>query len=375
MENTEQHKSFEHSRLTSRTNQIRLLTLHPEDDDQHPVHCTIAHVDIASEPTYRALSYTWGDPSPTFDISINGLAYSVRANLHNFLQTWRRDEDLCKEYLWIDQICIDQSNDEERCEQVSKMDVVYTQAKSVVIWLGPAYPGCDVVLENILVADDPSTVEGLDVWKHNPVPWQTFFELPYWCRLWVCQEILLARELLVCLGPHMRRWNVGSRTYRRVSRLPLKSFGAFATGTAAWRGMDRFRLLVGYTGADIGRGKGWFGWVDAYVLAKGSLCLDTRDMIYGMMGIVKAEVRFLPDYNISLEDLYKKVIKMHFTANPKDTMPDAHMVGLWKILGLHENDLEGDKFCQVREGCQSRFPGCTWTGCTWRAEALLRFTT
>jgi hypothetical protein len=72
--------------------------------------------DFESAPAYVALSYTWREERPTGSVSIGGKKFETRTNLLNFLRTPKTDE-----HLWIDQICIDQSNHDERSRQVGIM--------------------------------------------------------------------------------------------------------------------------------------------------------------------------------------------------------------------------------------------------------------
>jgi Heterokaryon incompatibility protein (HET) len=83
---------------------------------------------------YEALSYVWGDPLIRENIELDGVEFQVTTNLHAALRhlRWVTRPRL----LWIDAVCINQTNPAERSKQVSLMTEIYKHAKQVIIWLG-----------------------------------------------------------------------------------------------------------------------------------------------------------------------------------------------------------------------------------------------
>ncbi|KAF2426505.1 heterokaryon incompatibility, partial [Tothia fuscella] len=150
---------------------------------------------------YKALSYTWGPPEPTRDIKIDRQTFTIRENLYHFLQVakWKYHH----EWFWIDQICIDQSNMKERNHQVGMMGTIYQSAKLVVAWLGQSDKSSSRVMQQ-LKYQYTMTARGL-VMSHThysiPHPFgsdlthqelSAFSQRPYWSRLWIIQELVLA---------------------------------------------------------------------------------------------------------------------------------------------------------------------------------------
>lgn len=114
---------------------IRLLELLPgqlEDSLQ----CTLRAYDLAHAPTYEALSYCWGPASSLLPITIDGDSLMVTPNLRSALRHLRRTD--YARTLWIDAICINQDDVEERGAQVAIMADIYRNAAQTVIWLGPS---------------------------------------------------------------------------------------------------------------------------------------------------------------------------------------------------------------------------------------------
>ncbi|KAH8586894.1 heterokaryon incompatibility protein-domain-containing protein [Bisporella sp. PMI_857] len=86
---------------------------------------------------YRAISYTW-DGQPCDRVVIcNGKKLLVTKNCEDILRHAFR---LARLFIWIDAICIDQSNSTEKATQVPLMSEIYRQALQVNVWLGvPSY--------------------------------------------------------------------------------------------------------------------------------------------------------------------------------------------------------------------------------------------
>ncbi|KAF1960665.1 hypothetical protein CC80DRAFT_387660, partial [Byssothecium circinans] len=107
--------------------------------------CTISHVSLGQTPPYLALSYTWGDSSQTGIILVGGAFFQVGKNLEIALAHLTKDEEPLT--LWIDALCIDQTDNVEKSEQVQQMQHIYSRAASVINWLGPAADYSDVAMD------------------------------------------------------------------------------------------------------------------------------------------------------------------------------------------------------------------------------------
>jgi hypothetical protein len=123
-------KPYEYQPLNA--HKIRLLRLRRREGILRHDICTF---NLDNIPRYVALSYTWGAPSPTFGFAVNGnKSLRIRQNLHNFFQVYHNDDLHEEEYMWVDQLCINQSSIEERNHQVSMMSSIYRGASHVLVW-------------------------------------------------------------------------------------------------------------------------------------------------------------------------------------------------------------------------------------------------
>ena len=116
---------YKHARLRDTSKQIRLLKIvsNASDAQKDGLHFKLDIFDFESAPAYRTLSYTWGDDTKQHHIRVDNKLFPVRNNLFNFLRIYHQRST--EGYIWIDYICIDQSDLSERNEQVAMMGDIY----------------------------------------------------------------------------------------------------------------------------------------------------------------------------------------------------------------------------------------------------------
>lgn len=124
---------FKHDPLPEHTSYFRLLHIVRGDFGQH-VECEISAWPINDAPPYYAISYTWGDPADTTEITVNGRPLVVRRNCEYVLQ--QAFASKTSQYFWVDAICIDQTA-EEKNHQVALMGEIYSGAEHVLACVGP----------------------------------------------------------------------------------------------------------------------------------------------------------------------------------------------------------------------------------------------
>jgi hypothetical protein len=148
--------------LNNTKKEIRLLELLPSTGtgsfaDQAPVRCRVYHVSQDDDLFYYALSYVWGDEYDTVPVEIeykapgqsNTTIQVVHAtrNLESALKHLRKEKESV--ILWVDALCINQSDDQEKNHQVRYMGTVFERAVEVLIWLGPAANDSDALFDFI----------------------------------------------------------------------------------------------------------------------------------------------------------------------------------------------------------------------------------
>lgn len=175
--------------LDSNLSQIRRLILQPGTFDD-PLHAQLDVVSLDEGPEYEALSYVWGCPTPPKTLNLSNKVVSIGSNLDSALRHLRHPS--APRTLWVDAVCINQDDLDERAAQVALMRRVYSCASTVVIWLGPAADNSDAAMQSID--------------RFDKAYWQTyefqmqFMEIlfrPWFTRIWTVQEFVMARHSIV----------------------------------------------------------------------------------------------------------------------------------------------------------------------------------
>lgn len=215
---------------------VRVLTVHGGAFND-PIRCTIRHHELSvqpdasiisaasplplsrDEPRYEALSWTWGDDKPLARSSLHIIdaghpssrpqALAVKPSLCKALQYVRNSgHDRC---LWIDVVCINQSNNPKKDTQVAMMADIYRSAQNVCIWLGEAARGSEAALDFVSErVVDLGQYEHITSEPRFTDAWGALGRLmmrPWFSRRWVVQEISLARRATVYCGNRYVTWH------------------------------------------------------------------------------------------------------------------------------------------------------------------------
>ncbi|KAI0906022.1 HET-domain-containing protein [Ustulina deusta] len=95
----------------------------------------LEQIGLREAPRYSALSYAWGNAETNRVMKVDDIFIRIPQNLFNALITLRPPQSPLR--LWVDYLCINQQNDEEKAWQVALMRDIYSQADQVLAWLGP----------------------------------------------------------------------------------------------------------------------------------------------------------------------------------------------------------------------------------------------
>jgi hypothetical protein len=180
--------------ISTGSGRFRLLRILPIEADDTPISCELFTASIKSKAgNYIAGSYTWGLDSPNLPIVLNGATFYVRENLFQFLRVLRSEQTVTT--IWIDAICIDQSNSLERTQQVGLMTEIYEHASGVAIWMGPSSKSLDRSMDMICLLGSDRSIHvdprhGASILVANGdelgqiITVTPFFNLPWWFRIW-----------------------------------------------------------------------------------------------------------------------------------------------------------------------------------------------
>lgn len=218
-------RSYEYQPLCS--GEIRCIRILPSDNDDEDLVLEVRHFNLQFEDTiFDALSYAWGSPTVHHTVSVaNDRSYIlVRDNCYRFLKHWRRKAPDLSVWIWIDAICIDQTANEEKAQQVRQMSQIYGFARRALIWLGCAseqtifpdfirqhpeflkdrsryeYEGIPHSLHDVI--SSTWSLEELETTSPHPAiaHLRQIVSADYWSRRWILQEVSFARSHRFILG-------------------------------------------------------------------------------------------------------------------------------------------------------------------------------
>ncbi|PVH80048.1 HET-domain-containing protein, partial [Cadophora sp. DSE1049] len=123
--------------LCDPSKEFRLVTLHPGRAENNDIECSLQHGHLSDHTEFEALSYAWGDQIEKHTIMLDKHSFEVTSNLAHALRNLRNvgPSNHIGRVFWIDAICINQEDVTECNDQVRRMDIIYTRASQVVVWL------------------------------------------------------------------------------------------------------------------------------------------------------------------------------------------------------------------------------------------------
>lgn len=232
--------------------EIRLIRLQPSGVKDGSLKCTLQYASLDDAPLYDALSDTWDeDPQAEYDSSelipyVDNIPRRIGTSLDSALRHLR--SRLNGIVIWVDAVCINQEDLEEKSWQINQMRRIYSQANCVLVWLGPSAYNSDKAIDVLLahhrftirtrayaqlgtgtidmtkvpVCEDRSERErnfqdeliqgsygrmfGYNVPSSVPLPpypiaaIASLFQRKWWARIWVLQELALASNVVFFCG-------------------------------------------------------------------------------------------------------------------------------------------------------------------------------
>lgn len=313
---------------------FRLIKLLPGIPNS-PLQCRIIVTRRSTiEGKYEALSYAWGEAIYTQRLHETSTrsVISITDNLYHALHALRKRYG--SRVLWVDAVCIAQSDVQEKNHQVRQMSQIYGEAQCVVVWLGQhdeqdafgQLTGLGRSASQALVHDEEDGTARHIAYKndtHGILPRycslkavDALFGRPWFERVWVVQEYVLAKQLEFYLG----RAHMSGQTFRRAIRI---LFEQLLDKIPRWRkkhpniyetshlmifrvshnhhkrNMDRTNLSMS-TEIDMAR---------CLRLFEKRQCSDERDRFYALLGLLLDDTGIHPDYNLDIFQVRMAVTK------------------------------------------------------------------
>ncbi|KAI8683441.1 HET domain-containing protein [Fusarium keratoplasticum] len=266
---------------------------------------------------YEAFSYAWGNNEKSEAVIVDKRVLPVTENLHMALQHLRQ-EDIDR-ILWVDAVCIDQSNVAERGHQVTYMGSIYERANNVIVWLGSASEDAGLLISALNMLQHQTSSQAFRTAKRTDADWRYVWdklqEKPspsqrvrhlnsglqeltgksWFTRVWILQEVAKARRAqihctagivdtkLFALAPWLLRTHVPPQSQAILDIMPGPS------RQSSWWSKERplQELLWKFRECEA---------------------TDPRDRVYALLGISSiADESIKPDYSKSERQVLRDV--------------------------------------------------------------------
>ncbi|KAF1927157.1 uncharacterized protein M421DRAFT_422020 [Didymella exigua CBS 183.55] len=320
--------SFRYEPFSHPRNQIRLFRIRRHTSTR--ISFTVRNYNFGSDPyldlnpdlpTYRALSYTWGEVTNFAPVPVNGSYHlQVSQNLHRFLEELCQDKHLDSgirdHFLWIDQICINQKDLSEKTYQIPLMSKIYERAESVIVWLNddsllPVHSiGTTPRPKNLVRAAQDITIYARGHYfefkvdqtrapQHIVSAFRHLLQHNYFSRIWVVQELCLSTEAIILIEGGV--WLDWRRMYD------------------IWTECDFERgVLSPAVESMLRKGYGQDHLLHAIESYSGNHCYISQDKVYGLLGLVRKEERPVVDCKKTVEEVLAEVVEIALRVDDRD---------------------------------------------------------
>ncbi|KAG8528993.1 uncharacterized protein KY384_006682 [Bacidia gigantensis] len=314
------------------------------NNNQSKSKCTIDIHNIDGMPVYEATSYVWGAPEDVSSVEILAtdqvFRLKIPKNLERGLRRFRKPTE--SRVLWADSICINQTDDDERGQQILLMGHIYRNATNVLIWLGEhddekmldkactcmklvnasfpkvqelekgVHDGLPESKEKVNTFLGVTRRNSSDVHNDLGIPlcdspefeaFITWSKNPWFLRAWTWQETFLARNRIY----HCGTWHWTNLFMRNVG-LALRGLGIVCGNEDFMIEIYRPVLLM-CEGLDfwtrrIESPKIWLELSTLLSMRRGTCCKYPSDLVYSLIGAARNVPNFQVDYKLPFEEVF-----------------------------------------------------------------------
>jgi hypothetical protein len=333
-------------------NYIRLLYLEKPSEDPSKLTGSLQVHKLDQNCEFEAISYAWGDgPESDSGIIVNDQILRISRNLYAALMAFGYSDRT--RVLWADAICINQADKIEKTQQVAIMADIYSQAKSVLVWIAPTSIAMRTAMHHMSQLSSKGKSLGLndEVGYARYVPSfptisvsdgqaasllreainayvDRLVSYSWFKRMWVLQEVTLASNLTVHCGHSTLDWTSFARALEilraALMQVPIDTEMSMRLCdiSYAWelvRQRDIFRFLDEPTNRNH--------HVMTQILWKQMNirhCSDDRDRVYAMLAMTKSPYTMTPDYEKTVAEAYAEFTRRY------SPVKHLHYAGLFR---------------------------------------------
>lgn len=329
--------------------EVEVHEIHPNPEIDPELYATVGTPSTGGSVTYEALSYVWGSmrefesvfvqPSLVEDTKALSpgrprCTLQIGKDLASTIRHLRYKNQQRK--LWIDAICINQDDTDERNIQVLRMGHIYSLASRVMVWLGPemdqtrcAFKVIADIAEQVELSDDNYLIRSPNTSKPDwarfdcTLPfddeiWQaltSLFKRPWFRRVWTMQEILLANQHALVI------WGTQEISFYCLQKATVV-LSSNRTVPVEVRGRATYTL-------DIICGRRIMPLPMLLCNSRRRICLDARDRIFAVLSMAPRQFtqKMRPNYSAPVMQIYKDAMLAAVEAFDRlELLPDVNTV-------------------------------------------------
>lgn len=286
--------------------------------------CEFARFTFDTAPAFTALSYACGNRSMQYKVDIDGHEIPVTTNLFHFFKhistihgKERRNAD---EYFWIDAVCINQTDDAERAQQVAFFPKIYRKAVEVLVWLGPAYQDSDIFMQALTEHRDNAITKKSLARFCNHRGGRALVELcsrKYWTRLWTFQELCIGTEVTILCGRRSISWASFERRLRSLTtnapKLPEQHMHLLRSVLASPAISRAKNCQEDYVVMPI---------LNVLENTQHLQCSIIEDKVYAILGVNETNIQ--PAYGRTLPELLNLILREQYRRMPLESSGELH---------------------------------------------------
>ncbi|KAF2462308.1 heterokaryon incompatibility protein-domain-containing protein [Lineolata rhizophorae] len=313
---------YRYERLESGS--IRLLNV--LNTQTAEIRCQLLTADLNTAPKFIALSYCWGAPKGNISVICDNAIIHVTPNLHGFLTHFASQGPEYLPPVWVDAVCINQEDINERNAQVAMIQHIYQQAAKTVVWLGEGTEESDIAMKfipQLLRADEKSKE---DRWTSQDLKegdvrklclpsrteslhffYSALFLRPWFRRVWIIQEVAMSQDVEVVCGQQRVSWKDFSRAFWFAHQLGVQVSSDIDKGHIEGL-QSTFAIIKTKESRQCGLRVDLLGLL---LRCRKFLASDVRDKVFALLGLADdtgpEALDFQPDYGLDIATVYTRL--------------------------------------------------------------------
>ncbi|KAK1758193.1 heterokaryon incompatibility protein-domain-containing protein [Echria macrotheca] len=269
---------------------------------------------------YFAISYAWGDPTPVAPYTVNQrkilIPRSLSQALTRIYKYIRKSTTEGEVYVWVDALCINQNDNDEKAAQVARMSSVYQNSAKVLVHLGQDGYG----------KESEAAIATIRSWGHwtkddfnrnwwedgrfspltNNVALRNFFSRPWWSRVWTIQEVAAksSPHITILSGDREIEWSLLAKALAfwldRESMIERLGDDVDDAISDFLKGGLAAKIAIGFVyRADRHK------WLSVLAATTQFASTDPRDKIYALVDICPPLPNFLISYEKPTDQVFR----------------------------------------------------------------------